>query len=206
MLFASALCLCLQPLAVDAFSHQLPLSVARGPGSVCPISSLVGSSKALSSLSSRPLRSSKLAASPASKASLSLDCASSSAASEAGGEVDFAKMCKWVGATVVQFAAISLLLKALDLGVAAASSSMALPSMVTNVACFFFFGFLAIRSRTFSILDNSRPTRPNTADKDWKDVEVGKEGKGGKLMDDVKRPSCLYPAPPRRIILSPLHR
>ena len=122
------------------------------------------------------------------------------------GEIDMARIGKWVGATGLQFATISMLLKGLDISLAAVAGVMptGLPDLVLRVAVFLFFASMSVRSRTFSVLDNSRPARPTSKDQDWKDIEVGEgSGKKTKLMDDVQRPVCTTPcvfpspAPPR---------
>lgn len=113
----------------------------------------------------------------------------SASADGAISKLDVGAMSKWTGATVLQFGLISATLIGFDKIMALLTPAQVL-GWGPKVFTIFFFAFMAIRSRVFSVLDNSRPTPPKM-DSDWKDVEVGQAK--NKFMEQVQRPSWMPP-------------
>lgn len=103
--------------------------------------------------------------------------------------VDVGLISKWTGATVLQFGLICATLFSFDFAISMLNSVTIL-GIAPKIFASLFFAFMAIRSRIFSTLDNSRPTPPRK-DSDWNEVEVGKEKE--KFMEEVKRPSWMPP-------------
>jgi len=68
--------------------------------------------------------------------------------------LDKSALIKYFGATVVQFASINMFLFCLDYCIALLSEQ----ALARKIIALLFFGFMSVKSRTFSFLDNSRPS------------------------------------------------
>jgi len=89
-------------------------------------------------------------------------------------------LAKYVLATAFQWGAIIAALNVLQMANSALAASAVVPAWAPKAVVALFFGFISLKSRVFSILDNSRPT-------------IYKDGKKMNVMDERKRPSWMPP-------------
>ena len=94
--------------------------------------------------------------------------------------MDFGALVKYALATALQWGAIVAALNVLQVVNTTLAASTVVPVWAPKVVVFSFFAFMSLRSRVFSVLNNSRPTIHN-------------DGKRINVMDERKRPSWMPP-------------
>mmetsp|Transcript_33087 Transcript_33087/g.43559 ORF Transcript_33087/g.43559 Transcript_33087/m.43559 type:complete len:293 (+) Transcript_33087:43-921(+) len=87
--------------------------------------------------------------------------------------LDTEALVRYFGATALQMGTINIVLFALNYGLGMLGEY----ELIQKVAVFLFFGFMSVKSRTFSILDNSRPNPESQS----------------KRNAEMKRPSWMPP-------------